>query len=127
MIILAPISVGELFDKITILEIKMENYTDTSKISHVTTEITELRKLANNIDTDIREEVIKLKEVNKIIWDNEDLARTYGQDKAYDSDFILLASKTYELNARRAKIKQTINIKCNSNIVETKSYTDRDL
>ena len=124
MIILAPISVGELFDKITILEIKLENYADIFKLAHVTNELDQLRKLADDIDTDISREFTELKEVNSIIWINEDRARTYKGSKDYDYHFVLLAAKTYELNTRRAKIKQAINIKCNSNIVETKSYTD---
>jgi hypothetical protein len=127
MNILAPISVGELFDKITILEIKLENYTDVVKLLHVTNEINELRKLADGIDADISEEVTELKDVNKIIWDNEDHARTYGPDKDYDLVFMTLAAKTYESNTRRAQIKQAINKKCNSNIVETKSYTNGEI
>ena len=127
MNILAPISIGELFDKITILEIKLENYTDVVKILHVTNEINELRKLAADIDADVIEEVAELKEVNKIIWDNEDHARTYGPNKSYDLIFMTLAAKTYESNTRRAQIKQAINKKCNSNIVETKSYTNGEI
>jgi hypothetical protein len=127
MNILAPISVGELFDKITILEIKMENYADIFKLLHVTNEIAELRKLAEVIEIDVSEEVAELKEVNKIIWDNEDHARTYGPNKDYDLVFMTLAAKTYESNTRRAKIKQAINKKCNSNIVETKSYTNGEI
>lgn len=127
MNILAPISVGELFDKITILEIKMENYADIFKLLHVTNEIAELRKIAAGIDVNVTEEVAELKEVNKIIWDNEDHARTYGPNKDYDLVFMTLAAKTYESNTRRAKIKQAINKKCNSNIVETKSYTNGEI
>ena len=127
MNILAPISVGELFDKITILEIKMENYADIFKLLHVTNEIAELRKLAEVIEIDVSEEVAELKEVNKIIWDNEDHARTYGPNKDYDLVFMTLAAKTYESNTRRAQIKQAINKKCNSNIVETKSYTNGEI
>ena len=127
MNILAPISVGELFDKITILEIKMENYADIFKLLHVTNEIAELRKLAEVVEIDVSEEVAELKEVNKIIWDNEDHARTYGPNKDYDLIFMTLAAKTYESNTRRAQIKQAINKKCNSNIVETKSYTNGEI
>ena len=127
MIVFAPISVGELFDKITILEIKTENYADIFKLVHVTNELNELRKLAADIDTDVSKEIAELKEVNKIIWDNEDHARTYGENKSYDLIFMTLAAKTYESNTQRAKIKQAINKKCNSNIVETKSYTDGEI
>jgi len=127
MNILAPISVGELFDKITILEIKLENYADIFKLLHVTNEIAELRKLAANIDANVSEEVAELKEVNKIIWDNEDQARTYGPNKDYDLFFMTIAATTYRMNTRRAVIKQVINKKCNSSIVETKSYTSGEI
>ena len=127
MNILAPISVGELFDKITILEIKLENYDNPIKIAHVTNELNELTKLATGIEADVREEVAELKEVNKIIWDNEDIAREYGSDKSYDLAFMALAANTYRMNTRRAEVKQIINKKCNSNIVETKSYTSGEI
>jgi len=122
MIVFAPISVGELFDKITILEIKTENYADIFKLVHVTNELNELRKLAAVIDTDISKEIAELKEVNKIIWDNEDSVREYGPEMNFDLKFMTIAANTYSMNTRRALIKQTINKLCNSNIVETKSY-----
>ena len=127
MIILAPISVGELFDKITILEIKLEQYTDSVKVAHVTNELNQLKALTVAILIDLTEEVNELKEVNKIIWDNEDIAREYGPDKSYDLAFMALAANTYRMNTRRAEVKQIINKKCNSNIVETKSYTSGEI
>lgn len=124
MNILAPISVGELFDKITILEIKLEQFTDETKLIHVKNELSQLKSLTTHNDIDITEEILELKRINKIIWDNEDLARTYGNGKDYDHNFIVIASKTYEANADRARIKRVINNKCNSNIIEIKSYTN---
>lgn len=127
MIVLAPISVGELFDKITILEIKLEHYSDPVKIAHVTNEMNQLQLLATDIEVDITKELKELKEVNAIIWENEDLVRDYGPDKSYDLIFMTLAANTYRMNTQRAVIKQLINKKCNSNIVETKSYTTGDI
>ena len=66
MIILAPIGVGELFDKITILEIKLEQYTDSVKVAHVTNELNQLKALTVAILIDLTEEVNELKEVNKL-------------------------------------------------------------
>lgn len=122
-VIYAPISIGELFDKITILEIKLEQYIDKQKLIHVVNELTELNKLAKDITTDLSDELAELKKINKIIWDNEDLARTYS-NKLLDDTFMRLADSTYKANTRRAEIKRKINEKCNSKIIETKSYIE---
>jgi hypothetical protein len=125
--ILAPIGVGELYDKITILQIKLQEITDSDKLNHVRRELSELTSLTRQFeDINLVQEIADLLEVNKVIWYNEDLARTYGSTedkKPYDMDFVHIASSTYAANTRRAQIKQVINKKCNSNIVEAKSYT----
>lgn len=125
--ILAPIGVGELYDKITILQIKLQEIADFDKLNHVRRELSELTALTGKFeDIDLAQECAELLEVNKVIWRNEDLARTYGSTedkKPYDMDFVHIASSTYAANTRRAQIKQVINKKCNSTIVETKSYT----
>ena len=125
--ILAPIGVGELYDKITILQIKLQEIADFDKLNHVRRELSELTALTGKFeDIDLAQEIAELLEVNKVIWRNEDLARTYGSTedkKPYDMDFVHIASSTYAANTRRAQIKQVINKKCNSTIVETKSYT----
>ena len=125
--ILAPIGVGELYDKITILQIKLQEITDFDKLNHIKRELNELTALTGKFeDIDLKKEITELLEVNKIIWRNEDLARTYGSTtdkKPYDTDFVHIASSTYAANTRRAQIKQIINKKCNSTIVEAKSYT----
>jgi plasmid maintenance system antidote protein VapI len=125
--ILAPISIGELIDKMTILEIKLSEYTDLAKTAHVHKELTELNKLRETVTADIRAETAELYVVNKQIWDNEDRARTYTEDN-YQADpaFATLAWQTYKNNTRRAEIKRAINQKCNSAIVETKSYMRGD-
>ena len=125
--ILAPISVGELVDKITILEIKLSEYTDASKIAHVQKELTELQALRDTVTANIEFETSELYTVNKRIWDNEDRARTYTED-SYQNDpaFSVLAWQTYKNNTRRAEIKRAINQKCNSLIFETKSYMSGD-
>jgi hypothetical protein len=124
--ILAPISVGELVDKITILDIKESEYTDQVKLAHVSKEKAELEKLFYDIEINLAAEISELLIVNKIIWDNEDLARQYQKTGTFDQGFIDLANSTYKANTRRAEIKKTINQKCNSEIVETKSYMSGD-
>jgi len=125
--ILAPIGVGELYDKITILQIKLQEIADSDKLNHVRRELNELTSLTRQFeDVNLVQEIADLLEVNKVIWYNEDLARTYGSTadkKPYDMDFVHIASSTYAANTRRAQIKQVINKKCNSTIVEAKSYT----
>jgi hypothetical protein len=125
--ILAPIGVGELYDKITILQIKLQEITDFDKLNHVRRELNELTALTNQFkDINLSTEIEELFDVNKKMWYNEDLARTYGSTadkKPYDMDFVHIASSTYAANTRRAQIKQVINKKCNSTIVEAKSYT----
>ena len=123
----APISAGELYDKITILQIKLQEIKDFNKLNHVRRELSELTALTGQFeDINLSSELEELLEVNKKMWYNEDLARTYGNTedkKPYDMDFVHIASSTYAANNRRAQIKQSINKKCNSTIVEAKSYT----
>jgi hypothetical protein len=128
--ILAPISVGELWDKITILQIKIEQYTNPVKRQYVDLELAELLKIATSLEApvggDVVEELKELKYVNQTIWNNEDLARNYGNGNdqwEYDENFMGIAAVTYAANTRRAQIKQSINAKYNSYIIETKSYT----
>ena len=127
--ILAPVSVGELIDKMTILQIKKNELVDSDKLDMVNYEYEQLLKIAmkNHVlsgQVIIDEEMKDLKEVNFLIWKNEDAARLYGNGKKpFDDNFIMIAASTYELNARRAQIKRAINKKFNSNIEEAKSYT----
>lgn len=125
--IYAPINVGELFDKITILQIKLEQFTDKRKVLLVIKELEELLKLAKTVEADVKQEVDELKKVNLIIWNNEDIARTYPADNLTDEQLMSLAKvarATYEANTMRAQIKREINRKTNSSIVETKSYIE---
>ena len=122
--ILATISIGELVDKITILEIKLSEFTDEIKRAHVQKELAELMVLSESITADISAETTELYTVNKRIWDNEDLARTFT-DITLEA-FATLAWNTYNNNTRRAEIKKAINQKCNSEIFETKSYMKGD-
>ena len=131
-LIYAPISVGELFDKITILQIKLDEYTDKAKVILVIKELEELYKLSKAIEVsadDLMDAVEELKQVNKVIWDNEDLARTFPSDNLTDQQLMNLAKiarQTYDANTRRAQIKREINRKTNSVIVETKSYIEEN-
>ena len=121
----APISVGELIDKITILQIKESEFTDEVKLAHVRNELRELNALAVNLGTNVVDEMIELRKVNTVIWSNEDRARTFPTDSwtpLQKSAIAKIAMETYSANTRRAQIKKQINEKCGSTFVEEKSY-----
>ena len=125
MKISVPISVGELFDKISILEIKKIKIKDKTKLQDINFELNALKQICakkrlnkkNN-----KEQYIKLLNINKRLWNIEDKKRSYEKSKKFDKAFIELARKVYLLNDRRAKIKNKINHISGSMIREVKSY-----
>jgi len=125
MPLLAPISVGELIDKITILEIKEERITDESKRVNVQHELEALRSIeVPNVSTDLVDE---LREVNRSLWDIEDAIREKEQMSEFDEKFVELARSVYFTNDRRSRIKRSINEISGSNLIEEKSYNDPSL
>ena len=124
MIILAPISVGELLDKLTILNIKMQRIVDKEKLSNVINEHKELKILADKLDTPIGLNVLydQLFQVNNELWDIEDSKRRHEREQRFDEQFIQLARQVYLKNDLRAKIKKEINLLMGSSIIEVKSY-----
>ncbi len=125
--VLAPVSLGELIDKITILEIKKAHMTG-KKLKNVDKEL-ELLKLTledKNLDIDF-DLVNHLKEVNNSLWEIEDKIRLKESKQNFDKEFIQLARSVYKENDKRASIKKEINQKYNSELVEEKSYNDYSL
>lgn len=121
MKIIAPISVGELQDKISILEIKIEKITDQTKLQNVRIELDLLKEL--RAQNEIAQELFsELKQVNGELWDIEDEIRIYEKNKDFGQKFIDLARSVYVKNDRRFEIKNKINTNHNSVIVEEKSY-----
>ena len=125
MKISVPISVGELFDKISILEIKKIKIKDKTKLQDINFELNLLkqiltRKRLNKKNN--KEQYTKLFNINKRLWNIEDKKRSYEKSKKFDKAFIELARKVYLLNDRRAKIKNKINHISGSMIREVKSY-----
>jgi hypothetical protein len=126
-LISAPISFGELLDKITILEIKSERITDAHKLANVRDELQLLdalwsRDAASRID--IATERAELKRINEALWDIEDEIRVKERGRAFDARFIELARAVYRTNDERAAVKRAINVKLGSRLVEEKSYQD---
>ena len=119
--LLVPVSIGELVDKITILEIKLEKITNNGALANIEKE---LKALKNIQVTHIEPELFEnLKNVNLEIWNVEDELREYERNKTFNNDFITKARSVYILNDKRAAIKKHINNKYNSEITEEKSYS----
>ena len=120
-----PISIGELIDKITILEIKASQIRDAGKLANVRAEL-DLLNTNWNANTaskiDIVAERGQLKAVNEALWDIEDRIRLKEKAQAFDAEFVELARSVYFRNDERAAIKRAINIKLGSQLVEEKSY-----
>ena len=123
-IINAPISIGELVDKITILEIK-KNKLQNSKLKNVLKELSYLRELIEKHKIDITDDLFfQLKEVNLSLWNIEDQIRIKEKNKEFDNTFIELARSVYFKNDKRAEIKKSINRLSNSEITEEKFYSE---
>ena len=124
---LIPISWGELFDKITILQIKLENLQEKNALKNVKLEHDQLFSIFNQffLENTIANELINdLKLINQKLWNIEDLIRDKERNKIFDEKFIELARKVYFTNDKRSRIKRNINETFGSEIVEEKSYAD---
>ncbi len=121
---MVPVSVGELFDKITILEIKVERITAEHKLVNICQELALLQHIASAIDqTKIQHLVSQLKHTNLMLWDTEEQKRAKEKAQCFDQEFIELARAVYLNNDKRAEIKRQINLITKSSIVEEKSYS----
>jgi hypothetical protein len=121
------LSIGEFFDKMTILEIKQERIPDPVKLENINKEHAYLVDLLNQLPfsrTDVENEVAELKSVNEALWVIEDDIREKERNKIFDEEFIELARSVYITNDRRSEIKRAINIKLGSDFVEEKSYEE---
>ncbi len=121
MEILVPISLGELYDKISILLIKIQNIQDVNKLLNINKELTLLQELAEKYPI---EEMYNtaLYVINLKLWEVEDQLRIKEKIRSFDIEFIKLARDVYHLNDERARVKREINEKYGSSIVEEKSY-----
>ena len=120
-----PVSPGELLDKITILEIKVQQIADTEKLRNVKTELELLNQAWEKThvdDSSIKLLKQSLRAVNQDLWSIEDRIRIKESQKNFDEGFIELARSVYLRNDRRAAIKKEINTLLGSVIVEEKSY-----
>jgi uncharacterized protein YoxC len=120
------ISTGELIDKISILEIKLLNIKDPSKIINVYKELqvlnTHFQELLDEYGSKIKDLYIKVSNVNKTLWDIEENIRKKESLKEFNEEFVELARQLYLVNDQRTNLKKEINLLTKSEFVEEKSY-----
>ena len=120
-----PVSVGEVLDKITILQIKLAHISDANKRVNIQNELDALLPLVagDGFTTDEMQGLMaELKSVNETLWDIEDDIREKEAAKSFDAEFIKLARAVYVTNDKRAEIKKQINLATGSALIEEKSY-----
>jgi hypothetical protein len=121
MAVYVQVPLGELIDKITILEIKSERIKNLEALNNINKELGALRRVpTHSVDPKLFDE---LKEVNEQIWDLEDEIRQCEREKDFGPSFVTTARAVYMTNDKRAAIKKKINLKYNSELREEKSYS----
>ena len=127
MKILAEISVGELYDKITILNIKLKKINDPNKLKNIKIELDALSEQSNKIilknNEILKEYIQKLQDINEQLWDIENTKREYEANKDFGDTFIKISRDVHFKNDIRASIKKEINLLSNSKITEEKEYS----
>jgi len=124
---LAPISWGELLDKISILQIKAERVHAAGAQHNIRSELEHLTAIAAEQlggDDWLRAACARLKTVNERLWEIEDRIRDKERVKSFDADFVALARSVYHSNDERAAIKREINLHTGSELIEEKQYSD---
>ncbi|MGE5270270.1 MAG: DUF6165 family protein [Thiohalocapsa sp.] len=125
MPLLVPVSVGELFDKISILELKRQAIADPGQRDNVERELAlleDVRRREIPAIAGLQPLFAELGEVNRRLWDTEDRLRACEREGQFDAQFVALARSVYRDNDRRSAIKRRINELTGSDIIEEKSY-----
>lgn len=122
--ILTPVSIGELIDKITILQIKAERIDDAAKLANVRTELDGLLPLLQQLQAQPALAALQqqLKAINERMWDIQDQLRDKEAAQVFDDAFIQLARGVYGTNGERVQVKNEINRVAGSALVEEKQY-----
>ena len=118
------ISIGEIVDKLSILQIKVDKIKDKKKLINIKKEYNYLYDIVFNDLKISQSDFSNLIKINKKLWDIEDDIRNKEYNNEFDDIFIQLARSVYFTNDERAKIKKEINIKYKSNFIEEKSYSN---
>ena len=122
---LLPVAWGEVFDKQSILKIKVERVTEAPKRVHIERELSEVRLAIGDLSrfpAQLPALIEQLKRVNEVLWDVEDALRQAERSQAFDDAFVQLARQVYLNNDRRADLKREINVLLGSVLQEEKSY-----
>jgi hypothetical protein len=120
-----PVSWGELFDKLTILEIKSERMTDAARVKNVRKELAALTKFVDRLENPPRKLKalrVALRGINAELWRIEDDIRAKEDQQAFDGEFVALARAVYRTNDERTRIKREINLLLASDLIEEKQY-----
>jgi len=129
--IVVEVNIGEMIDKITILEIKNEKIKDSAKLVHIKKELETLsktrdEKLVKNLDKKTAQKLdeltAQLLKINKALWIIEDDIRDKERKKCFDEEFITIARSVYYTNDDRCRVKRAINDLLGSRLIEEKSY-----
>lgn len=119
------VSIGEIVDKLSILQIKMENIKDESKLENIRKEYLYLHEIVfSELNISHEEDYNRILEVNRKLWSIEDDIRDKERDSDFGEVFIELARSVYFTNDERSRIKKEINTKYGSDFVEEKSYQE---
>ena len=119
------VSIGEIVDKVTILNIKLKKIKNEDKLRNIKKEFDILRSSMEHIGIGIDSaEVKELESINNTLWDIEDRIRIKESKKEFDKDFIELARNVYFNNDKRSEIKRKINLKYCSDLIEEKEYVE---
>lgn len=122
------VSNGELVDKLTILEIKLDRIKDSTQLDNITKEWLSLNDAVMTLlntfgDRALYSKIDELSDINKKLWDIEDWIRDCEKEQRFDKEFVELARSVYKLNDRRSEVKKHINIITKSGLIEEKSYS----
>ena len=125
MVVKIPVSWGELFDKLTILEIKRARIDNQQKLANINKELEALRQVCSDHqlpEESLQEVIDDLRRTNESLWEIEDDIRSCERNKDFSDAFVKLARAVYKTNDRRAEIKLRINQLLGSELIEEKSY-----
>ena len=118
------VSIGELYDKVTILKIKKDRIKDSEKLFNINKELIYLENKILNNDPQVNNLIDELYKINSKLWNIENSKRRCEAENNFGWDFIQLARDVYIWNDKRAEVKKKINLLTNSDVIEEKEYTE---
>jgi len=120
--LMIEVSIGEVVDKYTILQIKRNKIRDELKLKNINLEFDYIKDIVFNVLKIAKENVDYLFEINNLLWDIEDSIRIKDKNMEFDNEFIELAKNVYRYNDALFEVKNRINLLYGSRFIEVKSY-----